>query len=425
MIAAPPNSKQNAPSLLAESMSQCPIDHATLSQRRMPYRADQSLPPVEQDADGVWHIHDYTIAKKIMRGQHTRQAGFGAELIGELPDAFMKNEPVLFQDGDVHKQQRREIARFFTPKAINSKYRRLMERFAYKMLADLYENGRMELSDLTMTMAVQVAANVVGLTNSVFSGMDARIDHFVQDEGFDEFKGNLWRNPQALLLHLRSQIAFGKFFYLDVKPAIRARKRNPQDDVISHLIAQGYSDSEILIECVTYGTAGMVTTREFIVFATWHFMQNSALRERYLEAEEAERFQILEEILRVEPVVSHLYRRATQPIQVTDEITIPENALIDLHIFEINSDESVVGAEPDAVCPMRELPRGAQPPMMSFGDGHHRCPGAFLAIQETDIFLHKLLAIPNLKLVSKPAVGYKDIIKGYEARNFIIAVDEA
>ena len=53
----------------------------------------------------------------------------------------------------------------------------------------------------------------------------------------------------------------------------------------------------------------------------------------------------------------------------------------------------------------------------------HRCLGAYIAIQETDIFLRKLLAIKNLRLVSDPVVSYKQLIEGYEVRNFIVAVD--
>ena len=51
------------------------------------------------------------------------------------------------------------------------------------------------------------------------------------------------------------------FYVCDVRPAIVARRRERDEDVISHLIDQDYTDPEILIECVTYGAAGMVTTR--------------------------------------------------------------------------------------------------------------------------------------------------------------------
>ena len=59
---------------------------------------------------------------------------------------------------------------------------------------------------------------------------------------------------------------------------------------------------------------------------------------------------------------------------------------------------------------------------MAFGFGHHRCPGAYIAIQESDIFLQRLLAIDNLKMVSEPRVAYNELIKGYEIRNFQVAV---
>lgn len=405
-----------------ETVQQCPIDHEALSLRRMPHtNGDQ--PSVLQDDKGVWHIHSYDIAKKIMRGQKTRQAGFGSEMVRELPGNIMQKEPVLYQDGPEHKTQRRELARFFTPKTTSTQYRDLMEQYADEMVTQLKAKRQAELSELSMSIAVGVAAEVVGLTNSLLPGMAKRIDAFVQHGSLDEMMDVSDRSPKAVLSHIRNQLKVAKFLFLDVKPAIRQHRRQPKEDIISHLLEQEYNDLEIMVECITYGTAGMVTTREFIVFATWHFLENEPLRQRFLAAEETERHQILEEILRVEPIISNILRRTTEPIEINDEVTIPANALIDLNIISINADETAVGENPDAVCPMRDLPRGMQPPMMSFGDGHHRCPGAYIAIQESDIFLQKLLAIPTLRLVSEPVIGFKEVIQGYETRNFVVAVD--
>ncbi|MGB0389189.1 MAG: cytochrome P450 [Ardenticatenaceae bacterium] len=402
----------------------CPVNHEVFSPRRMPFEVEADQPGLVRGADGVWQVRDYEIAKRILRGKETRQAGFGAEILQKLPDGFIKNDPVLFQDGAEHKKQRREIARFFTPKATSNNYRRMMERYAHEMLAELYEKGRLELSDLTMKMATEVAAQVVGLTSSLLPGMAHRMNHFIEQADFEEV--NVKWQPKVLLKHIQNQISMAKFFYLDVKPAIMSRKRKPQEDVISHLIAQNYSSAEIMVECITYGTAGMVTTREFIVVATWHMLENSALRTEYLNANQAARHQILEEILRVDPIVGRLYRRTTEDIELEangETMTIPAGELVELHIDAINADESVVGAQPLAACPMRKLQKRAQPPIMGFGDGPHRCPGAYIAIQETDIFLHKLLAIKELRLVSEPQVTYRDLVKGYEVRNFIISVE--
>ena len=61
--------------------------------------------------------------------------------------------------------------------------------------------------------------------------------------------------------------------------------------------------------------------------------------------------------------------------------------------------------------------------MLSFGDGHHRCPGAFVAIQESDIFLTRLLALPDLRAESAPTLTFVELIAGYELRKFMITLD--
>jgi cytochrome P450 len=104
-------------------------------------------------------------------------------------------------------------------------------------------------------------------------------------------------------------------------------------------------------------------------------------------------------------------------------VTIPAGDLIDMHVYAVNADEEVVGEEPLAICPSRELRvEHATPAVMSFGDGHHRCPGAFIAIQETDIFLHRLLAINNLRIERTPTMTWSDVTKGYELRDFWITI---
>src|SRR5207248_7721312 len=138
-----------------------------------------------------------------------------------------------------------------------------------------------------------------------------------------------WK-PLRILHALWSQRHMLSFFLLDVKPAIRARKRQLQEDVISHLIGLNYSDPEILTECVTYAAAGMATTREFISLAAWHLLEQPDLRARYLIAPEEERFAILHEMLRLDPVVGHLFRYTTAPLVLEShgqQITIPEGAL--------------------------------------------------------------------------------------------------
>lgn len=401
--------------------ARCPIDHSAISQQKTPKFIEPVGAAIEYDeAANIWHIRSFEAARTILRSPNTKQAGFNAELITHIPN--QKNTPILYQEGKVHQQQRKQTARFFTPKAVSDNYRQLMENLSDELIRKLKRKKEIDLSKLSMKLAVRVAGEIVGLTDSRLPGLDRRIEAFFED-GFDQGTGKLSEKLRAIW----SQRKMLNFFYLDVKPAIEVRKRNPKQDVISHLLEQKYSEVEILTECVTYGAAGMITTREFISVATWHLLEQPELRKRYLAASEEERYMILHEILRLEPIVGNLQRRTTADITLTnngEEITIPNNALINIHLHGSNSDEKVVGDYPRVICPGRDLQGDHIPGMlMSFGDGVHRCPGAYVAIQETDIFLSRLLALPTLRIKQKPKISWSDLVTGYEIRDFLIAVD--
>ncbi len=384
-------------------------------ERRTAFGRLPSTTAVECDADGVWHVRSFAAARKLLRGDATRQAGFKADLVEKLPKKG--KTPILFLEGSVHHEQRRLTAPFFTPRAVDTRYRALMARLADAVIARFSAEGRGELSSMGMAMAVGVAAEVVGLTDSRIPGLDRRINAFFAG-GLDDKGGRLRRAWSALV----AQVRLARFYWLDVRPSIAARRVQPREDVISHLLAQGYKGSEILTECITYAAAGMVTTREFITVCAWHLIDDADLRERYLAAAEPARHALLEEILRLEPVVGTLFRRATADIAL-EEATIPAGALVAVELRAVNADPAVSGDDALALRADRCPAQRAGAPVMSFGDGHHRCPGSFLAIQESDIFLTRLLAIPGLRLKHAPSVGWNDLVTGYELREAWLACD--
>lgn len=400
------------------SFAPCP----NASDRKTASPTDQvDGPPIACADDGVWHVRGFAEARQILRSDHTRQAGFGAHIIAQMPSTMRM--PVLYQEGPEHHEQRIQTARFFTPKRVSSDYTAFMDAFADDLIAQLRAAGTMDLSALSMQMAVQVAARVVGLTNSTRRGLDHRLETFFANNG-PEPMGSPW-NPRALARFLRNQAHTFNFYWTDVRPAIRTRRDRREEDVISYLLDQEYSGIEILTECITYGAAGMVTTREFICAAAWHLLERPQLRARFVVAGETERQAILGEILRLEPVVGHLLRTATADITLLSdgrEVTIPAGAPIDLHIYAVNQQEDVAGDEPASLCPAREL-HGTTQPILSFGDGHHRCPGAYVALQESDIFLRKLLALEELHMVGQPHLAWDDLVKGYEIRDFTVTVE--
>ncbi|TMC94554.1 MAG: cytochrome P450 [Chloroflexi bacterium] len=406
-----------------------PVEHGSLSYQKTSRNAgaspETSSTPLQRDAQGVWQVHGFEEARTILRSSATRQAGFNAEQLEKIPG--VTNKPILYMEGKAHQQQRKQTARFFTPKTVSSSYRQFMETLADQFVNELKRKKRVDLSQLSLKLAVQVAAQVVGVTNSRLPGMDRRLDAFFQQQPSSQEMIPLLRwKPFTRLRQLFHQRHVLAFYWLDVRPAIRARKRQAEEDVISHLISQNYTDAEILTECITYAAAGMVTTREFISIAAWHFLERPELRDRYLTTPEEERLEMLHETLRLEPVVGNLYRRATADIPLESQgkkVVIPEGDMMNIHIYAANVDETVVGEEPLALCPGRPIQGERIPSMiMGFGDGHHRCPGSYLAIQETDIFLHRLLTLDSLHMERTPILNWNELTTGYEIRNFIIAV---
>jgi len=379
------------------------------SQRKVP-RDESSGCPVHQDADGVWQVHGFAAARTVLRSTETRQRGFGAD---QARQAFKNMRPsVLFRDGVEHREHRRQTAKYFTPRKVHTSYRELMHRYAEQQLARL-RRGPVDLSDLSFALAVAVAGEVIGLTPGR-PGMARRLERF-----FHESPGRSgWRRQ------LRSAMTVGPFYLFDVRPAIRTRRRKRRDDLISHLIDEGCTNAEILGECVTFGAAGMITTREFITVAAWHLFTDDELRAAYVGGDEASRVALLHEILRLEPVVATLARWTTAEIAVPDgdrTVTIPAGAPVDLAIGDANLDPTTVGDRPRQVCPARPLPDGVGDAVLSFGDGPHRCPGAHIAIQETDIFLSKMFALPGLRMVREPSTRLRADIQSYEVKGLIVA----
>ncbi|UQN09783.1 cytochrome P450 [Deinococcus sp. QL22] len=370
---------------------------------------------IQIDEGGVYRVQGFLAAREVLRAEGVRQAGFMAETVRDT--GLLKNQPVLFAEGEEHHAMRRDTARYFTPTQV-AEYQPMIARQADALMAELARAGELNLDDLSLKLAVQVAARVVGLTSSRAPGLERRVMAFVEGGG-DSEPGKA--QERGRIQGLKQQANMALFFLLDVKPAIRARRKERQDDLISHLLDRDYNDLDILTECLTYGTAGMVTTREFISVAAWHLLQDEVLRADYVHGTEKERHAILHEILRLEPVVSTLYRRAETDLMVGEQ-AVPRGSLLALNVQTANLDAGVIGDAPETLCPGRTLPRGVQAQGLAFGDGHHRCPGAFLAIKESDVFLRRLLIWKDLRIVAPPTVKVNEVVKGYEIRGLRVSL---
>jgi cytochrome P450 len=358
-------------------------------------------------------VNRFSFAREVLRNALAKQAGADSDQVDTgNPD----HAPVFYLDGEAHRRKRGTIARLFTPTAVTTRYRAIMERTTEALLARMKAAGEARLDVLSLELAVTVAAEIVGLTNSDYTSMASRIGATLTSSVPSALPRRFGRLLRPLLFRFHAL----NFFYRDVRPAIEARRRTRREDLISQLLDEKYSNKAIMIECMTYAVAGMVTTREFIVMAAWHLLESDALHARFLTGDEADQLAILDEILRLEPVASVLQRRAAEEMEIGSG-TIPAGTLLAVDIRSANTDESVTGACPYALDPDRAKRMKAGGGYLSFGYGSHRCPGSQVAMHETRIFLDRLLRVPGIRLEHAPQIGWSDMLMSYELRGATIA----
>jgi cytochrome P450 len=394
----------------------CPV-HQGRDDRKSARIADANLTPQH----GARKIVSFGLSRDILRSPKVRQAGAaGSPQAGEE----IKNPgdvSFFFLDGEEHRKRRAAVAGLFAPKTIVTRHQVVMNGTMDEIVSRLQARGSAPLDELSWHMAVVVAADIIGLTNSDSTDNLANRVKAVLDSSLTDKRGLFGK----ILFGVQMLTRVNRFWKYDLFPAIEARRKAPQDDVISYMVKENYSKKGMIMEALSYGGAGMMTTREFIVMCAWHLFEKGELRTRYLNGGEADQFAILEEILRLEPVASLVHRRAAEDVESKDGAVIRKGEVACVSIRDVNVDEAIAGPCPFELDPDRAKRMKVVGPYMSFSDGPHRCPGAQVALHETRIFLDRMFRLPGIRMEKEPVISWNAQIQGYELRGCIVAVDPA
>jgi len=361
----------------------------------------------------VVYLRELRQAQGVLRAkQATSQAGFTAE---RIPARSFAHRPILIDDGPEHQEHRKQLVRFFSPRTLEQ-HRQFIERTAEEFVTEASQSGTVKIDEIALHFSVRVASEIVGLTSSPTAELASRLEAFLRQPPVDHTRADHGRtNKQWAQAARDALLPLLRFYWKDVRPAIRAHRSHASDDIITHLLERGYRPREILMECLTYGTAGMVTTREFISMTMFRLCIDEPLRARYLQAAEPERMAILAEIIRLEPPVAHLYRRVQQ---TTNDCPYQPGSLIDIDVRQANTDPCVYHSDPEKLCTDRGL-SASDRTGLSFGDGAHRCPGSNLAMLETDVLVRALFragATPR----ELPKHDFDTLVQGYQLRGFSV-----
>jgi cytochrome P450 len=338
------------------------------------------------------------------------------------------HESFFSLDGERHRERRAAVAPCFTPQAVVTRYRPLMDRTMDELIAMLQAQGSLALDEMSLQLASNVAMEIVGLTNSDNKRLTRVVRGMMSADPFERLPRIAQRLLKPLLMKQydkRRQALVAEFYHDHIVPAAEARRGEPKADVMSCMVRENYSPMAMIGECQAYAGAAISTTREFIVLAAWQLFDHPDVMKRFLAGDEADQFAVLEEILRLDPIANFLYRQSTiDQASTTAAQPFASGEVYAIDIREANTDPEAVGDDRFALDPDRPKRMKAAGAWMSFGDGPHRCPGSQIALHESRVFLDRLLRVPGIRLAKSPQMALGVQTQGYELRGAIVACDK-
>lgn len=287
---------------------------------------------------------------------------------------------ILEMDGEEHQRHRALLSRAFTRRAVAHWERDLVRPIVHAYIDVFAARGEADLvRELTFPFPVRVVAAMIGLPIEEHRRFH-RLAVELISVGVD------WETGKRASRELRELFA----------PLVAARRRAPQDDLISvlaHAELDGtrLSDEEIYAFLCLLAPAGAETTyrssSNLLFGLLSHPEQLAAVkRDRSLIP------QATEEGLRWEPPLLNIIRTATEDTTVAG-VAIPKGAPLALNLGGANRDPAR-WADPDRFDVFR-----APKPHLAFAIGAHVCMGMHLARMETRVLLDALFdRLPNLRL---------------------------
>jgi len=302
------------------------------------------------------------------------------------------SEMIVTMDPPRHGPLRNVAIRRFTPRAVRERQAEI-ERITTEILDGITADGIDEfdfVERIAAPLPIGVISWLLGVPPSDWQLL-FRWTNEVIGKDDPEFRRS-GESPGQTLRRARGEL------HAYLEELIAARRANPGDDVVSHLIAseidgepltprQLLNYAELMVE------AGNETTRNAISGGLLAFAQHPE-QWKALRAEPELLPTAVEEILRwVSPII-HFNRHATQPTEVHG-VEIPAGDNVALFFASGNRDEDVYD-DPFAFRVDR-----APNPHLAFGFGTHYCMGAHLARVELEtIFRHLLVRLESFEVTA-------------------------
>ena len=298
-----------------------------------------------------------------------------------------RRKQTLGIDPPVHREYRVLVDPWFNAAGAEQQ-RSVIERIATSLLDEWIDDGEVELvRQFAMPLPVMVITTVLGFPLSDIERLKRWSEAWVMP-----FSRGL--TPEQEMYVAEQGVEFQQYIYTH----LQEKRRNPSDDVLSHLaqatfhdLEQGVdrqlTDYEIvnLIDHLYIG--GNETTTFAITSGLWLLISHPDV-ERRLRAEPELIPTFVDEVLRLESPTQGLWRGVARDVEIGG-VTIPKGATVHIRYGAANRDPERFGQPDDLDVERRNAGRH-----LAFGAGEHRCPGEGLSKLEqriaAELFLQRM-----------------------------------
>ena len=356
------------------------------------YRSMRETAPVHHSATGAIFLTRFDDCRELLRDNRfgkSNRAGNSLIPTSDPEAAEVRRQQVaesiaekrapsmLFLNPPHHTRQRGLVARVFTPRRVQQ-MRSEISRLADKVVDEFVETGGGDLLDIiAFPLPVAVIGMLVGVPESDWPQFRSLIT--ASAAGIE---------PGATVDELHAAAAARRevgAYFLDL---LAERKTNPQDDLLSDLLAvkegdDSLSDGEIIAVSTLLFAAGFETTTNLIGNGMGALLRNPGEMER-LWADPTLLSSAVEEVLRWDSPVQFDARSALEDADIAG-VEVPKGGSVVTLIGAANRDPEHF-SDPETF----DIGRDEGPPM-SFASGIHYCLGANLARAEGEEVFRALM----------------------------------
>jgi cytochrome P450 len=374
----------------------------------------EAAPVYRHDALDRWFVTRHADVRACLRdrrlGRNYRHVGTDEEFRSEPLDprwqAFWDVErwSLLWVEPPEHTRIRKLVASAFTPRTVEA-MRAPAARRAHALLEPLVEQGRMDLLyDFAQPYSIHLICEWLGVPT----------DHHrdLLDWSHAMVKMYEFETPEEQAIAANAAAGAFREFTLAL---IDARRRSPQDDLLSALVqarvdGEHLSDAEIVSTVIVLLNAGHEATVNTLGNGMRALMHHREQWARLVDGAVAPASAI-EELMRYDPPLQLFERWVLENGVEVAGVPVPRGERLSLLFGSANRDPRVFDTPDDF-----DVGRQNAAEHISFGGGIHVCIGAPLARIELEEGLRALIArCPELELVAEPRRNPTFVIWGCES----------